>query len=76
MFIIILCAVLGLAHLYVWKRLIKDTTGPGVARAVLTAAFLAMAAVLVMALLVPRLTGLDESAWFAWPGYLWFALIG
>lgn len=74
--IIILCAVLGLAHLYVWKRLIKDTTGPGVARAVLTAAFLAMAAVLVMALLVPRLTGLDESAWFAWPGYLWFALIG
>lgn len=76
MFIIILCAVLGLAHLYVWKRLIKDTTGPGVARTVLTAAFLAMAAVLVMALLVPGLTGLDESAWFAWPGYLWFALIG
>ncbi|MGU3654605.1 metallophosphoesterase [Mycolicibacterium sp. A43C] len=76
MFIIILCTVLGLTHLYVWKRLIKDTTGPGRARTVLTAAFLTMAAVLVIALLVPRLTGLDESAWFAWPGYLWFALVG
>lgn len=76
MFIIILCTVLGLTHLYVWKRLIKDTTGPGHARTVLTAAFLTMAAVLVIALLVPRLTGLDESAWFAWPGYLWFALVG
>ncbi|TQK31167.1 metallophosphoesterase [Arthrobacter sp. SLBN-53] len=76
MFIIILCTVLGLAHLYVWKRLIKDATRPGRTRTVLTAAFLTMAAVLVMALLGPRLTGLDESAWVAWPGYLWFAMVG
>ena len=26
MFIVILSAVLGLMHLYVWKRLVKDTT--------------------------------------------------
>lgn len=29
MFIVILGAVLGLMHLYVWKRLIKDTTVSG-----------------------------------------------
>src|SRR5690349_12718873 len=76
MFIIILSSVLGLAHLYVWKRLIKDTTGPGRTRRLLTAAFLVLAALLVMTLMVPRFTGLEESAWFAWPGYIWFALVG
>jgi predicted MPP superfamily phosphohydrolase len=76
MFIIILCSVLGLAHLYVWKRLIKDTTAPGRTRWALTAVFLVLAALLVMTLVVPRFTGIDESAWFAWPGYIWFALVG
>lgn len=76
MFVIILSSVLGLAHLYVWKRVIKDTTGPGRTRWVLTVAFLALAALLVMTLMVPRFTGIDESAWFAWPGYIWFALVG
>lgn len=76
MFIIVLSSVLGLAHLYVWKRLIKDTTAPGRTRRVLTAVFLLLAGLLVMTLMVPRFTGIDESAWFAWPGYLWFALVG
>lgn len=76
MFIIILCSVLGLAHLYVWKRLIKDTTAPGRTRWALSAVFLLLAALLVMTLMVPRFTGIDESAWFAWPGYIWFALVG
>lgn len=76
MFIVVLSSVLGLAHLYVWKRLIKDTTTPGRTRWGLTAVFLALAALLVMTLMVPRLAGIDESAWFAWPGYIWFALVG
>src|SRR5688500_14330842 len=76
MFIIVLCSVLGLAHLYVWKRLIKDTTAPGRTRWALSAVFLLLAALLVMTLTVPRFTGIDESAWFAWPGYIWFALVG
>lgn len=76
MFIIILCSVLGLAHLYVWKRLIKDTTAPGRTRWAMTAVFLVLAALLVMTLVVPRFTGIDESGWFAWPGYIWFALVG
>lgn len=76
MFIVILSSVLGLAHLYVWKRLIKDTTTPGRTRWILTVVFLALAALLVWTLMVPRLTGIDESTWFAWPGYIWFALVG
>ena len=56
--------------------MIKDTTGPGRTRRLLTAAFLVLAALLVMTLMVPRFTGLEESAWFAWPGYIWFALVG
>lgn len=28
MFIVVLSAVLGLIHLYLWKRLVKDTTQP------------------------------------------------
>lgn len=76
MFIIILSTILGLAHLYVWKRLIKDTTAPGRTRWILTAVLLALAALLVMTLVVPRFTGVAESAWLAWPGYLWFAVVG
>lgn len=29
MFILVLATILGLMHLYLWKRLVKDTTGPG-----------------------------------------------
>ena len=37
MFIVVLSVVLGLIHLYLWKRLVKDTTGPGRVRWLLTA---------------------------------------
>ena len=76
MFLIILSAVLGLAHLYVWKRLIKDTTTSGRVRWVLSAVFLALAILLVLTLIVPRFSGIEESGWFAWPGYVWFAMVG
>lgn len=76
MFIVIVCAVLGLAHLYIWKRLIKDTTGPGRTRRVLTAVFLALAALLLTTLFVPRVFDVAESPLLAWPGYLWFAVVG
>ena len=29
----------------------------------------------VAALVLPRVIGVTESSWFAWPGYLWFALL-
>jgi predicted MPP superfamily phosphohydrolase len=75
MFIVILSAVLGLMHLYVWKRLVKDTTRPGRIRWALSGALAALAALLIAALVLPKVVGETRSAWFAWPGFLWFALI-
>lgn len=72
MFILILGAILGLMHLYLWKRLIKDTTGPGHTRWVLTSALVALLVLLFAALILPRVIGVTDSRWFAWPGYLWF----
>ncbi|KUI33097.1 metallophosphatase [Mycobacterium sp. IS-1742] len=74
MFIVILAAILALIHLYLWKRLVKDTTRPGRARRILTAALLGLLTLLFAALILPRVAGVRESAWFAWPGYLWFGL--
>jgi uncharacterized protein len=73
-FIVVLSAVLGLMHLYLWKRLVKDTTGPGRMRWILTAVLIALMTLLVATLIVPRVIGPTESGWFAWPGYLWFGL--
>ena len=75
MFIIGLSATLGLIHLYLWKRLVKDTTQSGRTRWILTAILIALAALLVATLIAPRVFGLAESGWFAWPGYFWFGLI-
>ncbi|WP_102143626.1 metallophosphoesterase [Mycobacterium hubeiense] len=74
MFIVVLSAVLALMHFYLWKRLIKDTTRPGRTRWILTAVLIALTAVLVVTLILPRIIGLTESTWFAWPGYFWFGL--
>ncbi len=75
MFIVVLSAVLGSITLYLWKRLIKDTTGPGRTRWALTAALVALTLLLIAALALPRIIGVADSTWFAWPGYVWFALV-
>jgi len=74
MFLVILGAVLGLLHLYLWKRLVKDTTGQGRTRRILTAVLLALVGVLVVTLILPRVTGWNEPPWLAWLGYLWFGV--
>ena len=74
MFIVVLSAVLGLMHLYLWKRLVKDTTQPGRTRWILTAVLVALMTLLFATLILPRVTGLTESGWFVWPGYFWFGL--
>jgi uncharacterized protein len=75
MFIVILSAVLGLMHLYLWKRLVKDTTRPGRTRWLLTAVLVGLATLLLATLILPRVIGVTASAWVAWPGYFWFALV-
>ena len=75
MFIVILSAILALMNVYLWKRLVKDTTGPGRTRRILTLVFVGIASVLVAALVVPRFADVTAAAWYAWPGYLWFGLV-
>ena len=75
MFIVVLGAILGLMHLYVWKRLVKDTTRRGRTRWVVTGVLVALLALLFATLVLPRVTGLREPVWFAWPGYIWFGLV-
>ena len=75
MFIVILSAILGLMHLYLWKRLVKDPTRPGRTRRVFSAVLVALTTLLVATLILPRVVGVTVSGWFAWPGYLWFGLI-
>ncbi|BBY19227.1 metallophosphoesterase [Mycolicibacterium litorale] len=74
MFLVVLASILGLIHLYLWKRLVKDTTRPGRTRRILTVVLLGCLALLMAALILPRTVGVREAAWAAWPGYLWFGL--
>jgi uncharacterized protein len=74
-FIVILGAILLLMHLYLWKRLVVDTTRPGWTRRALTGGLLALLVLLFATLVVPRLTGWSEPGWLAWPAYLWFAVV-
>jgi predicted MPP superfamily phosphohydrolase len=74
MFFVILSGVFGLIHVYLWKRLVKDTTQSGRTRNVLTVALLALMTLLAATLVLPRVFGSTELEWLAWPGYLWFGL--
>jgi predicted MPP superfamily phosphohydrolase len=68
---VILFVVIGV-HLYLWKRLVRDTMRPGPWRK------LGGLVVLVLALLIPTtliLTRNGYAEWLAWPGYLWLALM-
>ena len=75
MFLIVVGALVALMHLYLWKRLIKDTTAPGRIRWTLTAVLIVLMLLLIGALTLPRVIGLHASTWVAWPGYLWFAVV-
>ncbi len=75
MFIVVLGSILGLMHVYVWKRLIKDTTTRGRTRWILTAVLVALMTLLFATLILPRVFEMPRSSWFAWPGYIWFGLL-
>lgn len=72
---LLLSVLIGLLHLYLWKRLIKDTTGPGRVRRALTWTLIGLTLLVVATLVLPRRIGPTASTWFAWPGYIWFGLV-
>ncbi|HEY7274105.1 MAG TPA: metallophosphoesterase [Actinoplanes sp.] len=71
-FLAVVFLVIALVHLYLWKRTVRDTLRPGLARRIGGLAAIALA-VLVPATLIGTRTGAAE--WLAWPGYLWIALM-
>ncbi|MGW0118125.1 metallophosphoesterase [Streptomyces sp. NPDC003327] len=75
--LVVVLALLGGVHWYVWRRLVRDVTAPGgVARRLGTAAVVALP-LLSLAALVSARAG--APFWFqqtvAWPGFLWLALL-
>lgn len=67
----VLLVVVGV-HLYLWKRLIRDTMRPGPVRK------LANLGAILLALLIPATligTRTGHLKWLAWPGYLWLAVM-
>lgn len=75
MFILVLGSVLAVMHLLVWKRMVKDTTPPGRMRWLWSGLIGALMLLLLCALILPRVVGVEGAGWFAWPGYLWFGLL-
>ncbi|UVS82414.1 metallophosphoesterase [Actinokineospora sp. UTMC 2448] len=75
MFLVVAAAVVVLLHLYLWKRVVKDTTRTARWRRVGTVALAALAVLVLATLALPRRVGVDVARWFAWPGYLWFGLM-
>lgn len=71
MFLVVLGAVLASMHVFMWSRLVKDTTRPGRTRWILTGLVVALAVLLLATL---GLRGVVPAE-IAWPGYLWFALV-
>ncbi|MET1075581.1 MAG: metallophosphoesterase [Umezawaea sp.] len=74
-FLLLLGVPCGLAHLYLWKRLVRDTTRSGRGRTLGTAAVVVMFLVLLGGLVGSRALGPDLAAVLAWPGYLWLAMV-
>jgi uncharacterized protein len=74
MFLILISVLFGLTNYYVWRRLIKGTTRPGLVRRMLTSALIVLTVLVAATLILPRLAGVSDSSWFAWPGFIGLAL--
>lgn len=74
-FVLLLGVVCGLAHYYLWRRLVRDTTGPGRGRRLGTVAIIVAYLLLMSALAFgPRITPVLAQV-VAWPGYLWLGAL-
>ena len=71
-FVGLIFVVVGLVHLYLWQRLVRDPLRPGRSRR-LGGLVAVLLAALVPATLIGTRSGRVE--WLAWPGYLWLALM-
>ncbi|EDY44742.2 metallophosphoesterase [Streptomyces sp. SPB074] len=73
--LLLVLALLGLAHWYLWRRLVRDTTrGPGPARTLGTVLFVVAPVLMLAAFAGSRALPFGVLRVVAWPGYLWAAL--
>nr|WP_042196136.1 metallophosphoesterase [Kibdelosporangium sp. MJ126-NF4]CEL22427.1 FIG00761799: membrane protein [Kibdelosporangium sp. MJ126-NF4]CTQ89282.1 FIG00761799: membrane protein [Kibdelosporangium sp. MJ126-NF4] len=71
MFLLLLGVPAALAHYYLWRRLVRDTTLRGGRGRLFGTVALAGAFVMMMAAVVFS----RRLQWLAWPGYLWLAMM-
>ncbi|TDQ05486.1 metallophosphoesterase [Labedaea rhizosphaerae] len=74
MFVLIVGLLVAALHLYLWKRLVKDTTGPGRARRIGTVVVVLLALLVVAAIGLGRVVGPVAGEWFEAPGFVWLGL--
>ncbi|WP_063795030.1 metallophosphoesterase [Kitasatospora sp. MBT66] len=74
--VLLVLALLTLVHWYLWRRLVRDVSAPG-GRWRRTGTVLAFVLPLlsVGALIGGRAFPIAVERWFAWPGYLWLAVL-
>ncbi|MFJ4667831.1 metallophosphoesterase [Kitasatospora purpeofusca] len=74
--VLLVLALLTLVHWYLWRRLVRDVSAPG-GRWRRTGTVLAFVLPLlsVGALIGGRAFPTAVERWFAWPGYLWLAVL-
>ncbi|WP_030464290.1 metallophosphoesterase [Kitasatospora sp. NRRL B-11411] len=67
--------LLGVAHWYLWRRLVRDVSSPGSRyRRAGTALLVLLPVLMLLAVIGGRAFPLAVERWFAWPGYLWMAV--
>ena len=69
-----LSIALSLLHLYIYKRLVRDTLPRGPWRRTLFVVFIVGDVCTAGALLLSTQIDPAISQWFAWPGYLWLGI--
>jgi predicted MPP superfamily phosphohydrolase len=67
--------VVGLIHFYLWRRLIRSTTEPGLARRIGTGLIVALGALLVVTLIGSRVLPHPAAVALSWLGYVWLAVM-
>jgi predicted MPP superfamily phosphohydrolase len=75
-FLLLLGVPTALGHLYVWRRLVVDTTLPRTpGRRIGTVAVVGAFVLLMSTLVVTRRVPPEFGRFFAWPGFVWLAVL-
>jgi predicted MPP superfamily phosphohydrolase len=75
-FLLLLGVPVALGHLYLWRRLVVDTTRPRtLGRRIGTVAVIGAFLMLMSALVVTRRVPPEYGKFFAWPGFIWLAVL-